>query len=103
MKYYYTLIQKYIPDNNGTLLSNYLDKEDIKYRVGAEYVAELVRMGRVSAGNKSNDFVTKYVILTEEENLSLIKLRINDIMVIKNSLPTTIKNAFRRHLKWFIN
>lgn len=102
MKYHYTLAQQFIPENNEENLIDYLDKNDIEYKVSAEFTSELKRLGYVNQHANYNDFLKTYVVLIEEEAISLIKLRIDGVCIVKNSSFVDLKNKIRKIFKVFL-
>lgn len=69
-------------------------------------MGDLVRLRRVPAKIVFPDatkLYSKYTLLTEEENLSIIKLRVNDIYIIKNSTFIRINNFIRSKLRWLLD
>ena len=109
MKQYYTLTQDYIPENGGKTIGEYLDDQNIKYNVGADFNTDLKKFGyaevfsyRVTAPSGER-LVSVYRVLLDEHELTAIKLCVNGVIIIRNRLSINLMNKIRRYFSWILN
>ena len=89
-------------DGDSYKLSQWLTNNGIQYHLSAEFASDLREFGYSPAISDSKDFLSKYVILIEEHELTALQLSISGVTIIENRKSIRIKNKIREIFSWML-
>jgi len=102
VRLYYTLGQKYVPDESDVDLNTYLIERKIHYTAGADLASELETNSAWIKNNDKDLLIARYTILAEEYELTAISLAVGGVHVLENRSYLNLKNRIRKCFKWML-